>query len=106
MTTPDTTERPQSSFDYDGRADLYPGRGQHRGKGLGYRRFDNAAQAIKYAIEEMPSAQAIGTVLEVNEQRFTMNGIVALYQHDAYPLRRGKARPAAQVSAQAGRHAA
>jgi hypothetical protein len=35
-----------------------------------------------------------------------MNGIVSLYQNDAYPLRRAKARPATPVAAQAGRHAA
>jgi hypothetical protein len=75
-------------FNYDGRADLYPGRGKHRGKGLGYRRFDRAASAIQYAVEEMPPSQAVGTVLEVDEQRFTMNEIAALYQRPGYPLRR------------------
>jgi hypothetical protein len=80
-------------FNYEGRADLYPGRGKHRGKGLGYRRFDRAASAIQYAVEEMPPSQAIGTVLEVDERRFTMNEIAALYQRSAYPLRRAPKSP-------------
>lgn len=82
-----------SKFNYEGRADLYPGRGKHRGKGLGYRRFDRAASAIQYAVEEMPPSQAIGTVLEVDEQRFTMNEIAALYQRAGYPLRRASKSP-------------
>lgn len=81
-------------FDFDGRADLYPGRGKHRGKGLGYRRFDRAARAIQYAVEEMPPSQAMGTVLEVDEQRFTMNEITALYERTGYPLRRTPRAPA------------
>jgi hypothetical protein len=94
MNNPATKAAPSNSkFNYEGRADLYPGRGKHRGKGLGYRRFDQAASAIQYVIEEMPPSQAIGTVLEVDEQRFTMNEIAALYQRPGYPLRRTPAAP-------------
>jgi hypothetical protein len=95
----ETTSRGGVSFNYEGRADLYPGRGKNRGKGLGYRRFDSAALAIQYAIEEMPASQAMGTVLEVDEQRFTMDDITALYQRQAYPLRRtARAKPEAASS--------
>ena len=97
MTTSSTAAKSSGTFDFDGRADLYPGRGKHRGKGLGYRRFDRAARAIQYAVEEMPVAQAIGTVLEVDEQRFTMNEITALYQRAGYPLRRMPRAPAETV---------
>ena len=96
--SPSTAVTGNGKFNFDGRADLYPGRGKHRGKGLGYRRFDSAARAIQYAVEEMPPSQAIGTVLEVDEQRFTMDEITALYQRAGYPLRR-TARVSAAVEA-------
>ena len=97
-TSPAKAASADSKFNYDGRADLYPGRGKHRGKGLGYRRFDRAASAIQYAVEEMPPSQAIGTVLEVDEQRFTMNEIAVLYQRPGYPLRRAQKSPEPMAS--------
>jgi hypothetical protein len=53
-----------------------------------YRRFDSGAEAIRFAIEELPSDVLFGTVLEVNEQRFDATQIRKLYESKAYPLQR------------------
>ena len=53
-----------------------------------YRRFKKASEAIRYMIEDMPSAWLPGSFLEVNEQRFEGHSIRALYEADAFPLPR------------------
>jgi hypothetical protein len=53
-----------------------------------YRRFDSGAEAIRFAIEELPSDVLFGTVLEVDEQRFDAAQIRKLYESKAYPLQR------------------
>ena len=53
-----------------------------------YRRFESGAEAIRFAIEELPAEVLIGTVLEVNEERFNAADIRKLYESRAYPLQR------------------
>lgn len=53
-----------------------------------YRRFESGAEAIRFAIEELPSEVLFGTVLETNEQRFDASQIRKLYDSKAYPLER------------------
>jgi len=55
---------------------------------MAYRKFETAAEAIRYAVEELPARRMIGTILEVNERRHSHNEIKALYENSAYPLRR------------------
>ena len=55
---------------------------------MGYRRFASAAEAIKFAVEELPPAQLLGAVLEVSEERFDCEGIRQLYDSPNYPLAR------------------
>jgi hypothetical protein len=55
-----------------------------------YRRFPTAAAAIRYAVEELPSAGFAAAILEVNEDRFDHSGIRQLYEDAAYPLPRKK----------------
>jgi hypothetical protein len=52
---------------------------------LGYRRFARAADAIRFAIEEMPPQLLVSACLEVDEVRFDGAGIRRLYESDAYP---------------------
>ena len=76
-----------ADFDYMASADLFPPR--HRNFGaIRYRRFESAAEAIRFAIEDLPGELLLGTHLQVNEQRFVGEGIRALYEHEAFPLKR------------------
>ena len=82
--------RDLNGFDYNAPAELYPSRIK-KGRGrITYKRFDTAAQALRFAIEEIPSAVLLGAYLEVNEARFSDQEIRALYDADAYPLKRAE----------------
>jgi hypothetical protein len=62
---------------------------------MGYKRFARAADAIRYAIEEMPAEFLVGAFLEVNEERFDSAEIRRLYERPDYPLERAQhSRPA------------
>ena len=77
------------TFDYTALAELYPTRSwKSRGGALAYKRFEIAAEAIRFAIEELPSEFLLGTCLEVEEERFNGHQIRALYESSAYPLPR------------------
>jgi len=79
-----------ADFDYQAPADLFPGRGRRGSRPLGYRRFNTAADAIRFVMEQMPGEFLFGTVLEVTEQRFDGPRIRELYESAAYPLTRTK----------------
>jgi hypothetical protein len=64
-----------SNFDYTTSA-LFSA---NRRSGLRYRRFLQAAEAIKYAIEKLPPRVFSGTSLEVNRERYNAEQIRALY---------------------------
>ena len=76
-------------FDFSAPAELYEG-GKWRGRpsAITFRRFDAAAQAIKYVVEELSGSSARVCILEVNEERFDHRGIRALYERSDYPLAR------------------
>jgi hypothetical protein len=80
-----------ATFDYGLEAELFPTRSRKaRRQPLGYKRFARAADAIRFAIEELPPDLLIGAYMEVNEQRFDSDGIRRLYESADYPLpRRG-----------------
>jgi hypothetical protein len=52
-----------SDFDYTASAGLFAAKGR---SGLRYRRFPQAADAIRYAIEKLPRKVFLGTSLEVS----------------------------------------
>jgi hypothetical protein len=75
------------TIDYSESADLFPSR--RYAKALArYRRFSCAAEAIRYAIEDMPAAWLIGTVLDVDGTSFDSRQIQALYNAPDFPLAR------------------
>jgi hypothetical protein len=82
-------ERKMAYFDYGAAAELFPGRQRTKMMAaVTYMRFAEAAEAIRYAVEEIPANSFLGTVLEVNEERFDCNGIRRLYDSAEYPLPR------------------
>ncbi len=87
-------ERRSHPFDYNTEAELFPTRSRvSRRPPLGYRRFSRAAEAIRFAIEELPPEHLRGAYLEVDEQRFDGDGIRRLYDSGDYPLARRAAAP-------------
>lgn len=78
-------------FNYGSAAELFTNKGRgFRRQPLGYRRFARAADAIRFAIEEMPPQLLQNACMEVDEERFDGEGIRRLYESAAYP----DARPA------------
>jgi hypothetical protein len=83
------------SIDYGARAGLFPPRRRSvRGHLVGYKWFDTAAEAIRFAIEDLPGDVLLGTYLQVNREKFYGDGIRKLYEHEAYP-RNWRVKPGA-----------
>lgn len=77
------------AFDYSAQAGLFSAKGTHfRTKSLEYRRFIRAADAIRYAIENLPSNMLGGCSLEVAEDMYVGNAILGLYESEDFPLPR------------------
>jgi hypothetical protein len=77
------------TFDYTALAELYPTRSyKHRAGSIKYKRFEVAAEAVRFAMEELPPEFLRGTFLEVEEQRFNGQQIRLLYESRDYPLPR------------------
>jgi hypothetical protein len=77
------------TFDYAALAELYPTRSwKPRAGHVTYKRFKVAAEAVRFAIEELPSELLLGTYLEVEEERFNGQQIRQLYDSKEYPLPR------------------
>ena len=89
-------------FDYDAPAELFPTRSRKGNRPMGYRRFDKASEAIRFAMEELSPELLVGAHLEVEEGRFDSEGIRRLYEHAEYPLAR---KVASSADEQAGHQA-
>ena len=78
-----------ATVNYNAEAELFPPRRRSFSRGpVGYKRFKSAAEAIRYAMEELPPELLLGAYLEVEEDRFDGPAIRQLYESEAYPLQR------------------
>ena len=76
-------------FNFKTAAELFPAAIRKKTRaGFAYRRFGTAAEAVRFAIEELPADLLNGTYLQVEEDRFDQYGIRSLYESDAFPLSR------------------
>ena len=55
-----------------------------------YRRFATAAEAIRFAVEEMPALRTLGACMQVGDEHFDRDDICRLYESSEYQLRRGR----------------
>jgi hypothetical protein len=73
-------------------AELFMGKPRSRRagqqQGLSYRRFPTAAEAIRFAVEDLPAVLTLGPRLQVGDEQFDSLEIQRLYERDDYPLRR------------------
>ena len=74
-------------FDYDAPAELFVSKSKASSRRpMTYRRFPNGAEAVRFAIEELPAILQGGTVLQCGEERFDHAQIRGLYDSSDYPL--------------------
>jgi hypothetical protein len=82
-------DRETATFDYGIPAELFMGarKGGPRQR-LNYRRFATAAEAIRFAVEELPAVRALRAWMQVGDERFDGDDIQRLYESGDYPLQR------------------
>ena len=81
------------AFHYDSPAELFmpKQKGIRRRATPHYRRFATAAEAIRFAVEEMPAVRTLGAWMQVGDERFDSDEIYRLYESSGYPLYRDAA---------------
>jgi hypothetical protein len=72
-------------FDYNAPAELFLAK-RTKSSRENYRRFATAAEAIRYAIEDLRTPKAFGVWLQVGDERFNRSEIQRLYEAADFPL--------------------
>jgi hypothetical protein len=78
----------KASIDWSAPAELYSSAATFKARNSRYMRFPSAAEAIRFAIEEMPRADLRGVAIECGDDRHEGEAIRALYYATDYPLQR------------------
>ena len=79
------------TFNFDAPAELFPSRNRKISSRVKYRRFERAAEAIRFAVEELPEPLLLGAYIEIDEKRLGHKDIRALYESEQFPLKRATA---------------
>jgi Arc/MetJ-type ribon-helix-helix transcriptional regulator len=77
-----------SRFDFTAPGELFCSRSISMRSRVTYKRFASAAEAVRFAIEELPAEILRSTTLEVAERRLRGDEIRQVYQDPGYPLAR------------------
>ena len=75
------------SFDYNAAAELFLAKRTKSGR-ENYRRFATAAEAIRYAVEDLRTPKELGAWLQIGDERYNSAEIERLYEAEDYPLRK------------------
>jgi len=78
-------------FDFRAPAELFPSRNRKVASKVKYRRFDKAADAIRFAVEDLPEPLLLGATIQIGDERFGHQQIRALYDSAEFPLKRKQA---------------
>jgi hypothetical protein len=73
-------------FDHDAPAELFLAK-RTKSNRENYQRFTTAAEAIRYAVEDLRTPKALGVWLQVGDERFNSIEIQRLYEAADFPLR-------------------
>lgn len=79
-----------AGFDYGAPAEFFPSRFKKSATRMRYMRFDTAAEAVRFVVEDVPPPAMLGAYLQVDETRFGIQEIRALYDSTAFPLKRAQ----------------
>ena len=77
-----------SKFDFSAPAELFPSRNRKISQRVRYRRFDKAAEAIQFAMEELPEPLLLGATIVMDDTRLSHKEIRELYESEDYPLKK------------------
>jgi hypothetical protein len=91
---PTSLELIVTKFNYNAPAELFPSRNKKIANKVKYRRFDRAAEAIRYAVEELPEPLLLGAFIEMENERLGHKDIRALYESADFPLTKTATAPA------------
>ena len=80
--------RDANGFDYGASAELFIKHTRTTKRRPKYKRFDTAAEAVRFVVEELPVAVLPGAYLLVEEVRFAVEEVRSLYDGAGYPLPR------------------
>jgi hypothetical protein len=77
-----------TKIDFTAPAELFPSRNRNVSQRVRYRRFDKAAEAIQFAIEELPGPLLLGATIVTDDLRLSHTQIRELYESADYPLKK------------------